>query len=265
MSERGVSIEIEREGPVAFIWLNRPEVHNAFDRDLIDALSTAFRELGADADVRVIVLAGRGRSFSAGADVEWMKQQGLASPEKNNEDAMRLAEMFQAIAVCPKPTVARVHGAAIGGGMGLICACDIAVGSADAIFATSEVRLGLTPATIAPYVVRAMGPRHARRYFQTGERFDPATAQRIGVLHEVVEADALDGRVRKLSEALLAGAPQAQKEAKELVDFVADRSIDTGLMQQTAQKIAARRATDEAAEGLSAFLGKRRAAWVPKS
>lgn len=260
MSER--TIQIEMQDAVAWVWLNRPEVHNAFDALLIEELTKAFAAFGEDASVRAIVLAGRGRSFSAGADVEWMKQQGAASLEDNTADARQLAVLFQTIAVCPKPTIARVHGAALGGGVGLVAACDIAIGSVSAMFATSEVRLGLIPATIAPYVVRAIGERQARRLFQTGERIDASTAARIGLLHEAVAADELDARMQAVSEAILAGAPHAQKAAKELIEAVAQKPITAELIEDTAQRIAHQRAEPEAREGLRAFLEKRPAAWM---
>lgn len=260
----GQAIEVEREGPVARVWIARPEVHNAFGPELIEQLTHAFVELSSAEDVRVIVLSGRGRSFSAGAQVQWMRQQGAASQEENAADARRLAEMFRVIAESPKPTIARVQGAAIGGGMGLVAVCDIAIGASTAVFATSEVRLGLIPATIAPYVVRAIGERQARRYFQTGERMDAATAEKIGLLHEAVAPEELDKRVEAVTDAVLAGAPQAQAAAKELVRDVAGRPMTAELIEDTAQRIAARRALPEAAEGLSAFLEKRPAAWVPQ-
>lgn len=260
MNER--ALEIERVGSVAWVWLSRPEVHNAFDAELIRELTEAFQALEGEAAVRVIVLAGRGRSFSAGAQVEWMKQQGAASVEENAADARRLAALFQTIAESSKPTIARVHGAALGGGVGLVSVCDIAVGTSNAVFATTEVRLGLIPATIGPYVLRAIGERQARRFFQTGERFDAKTAERIGLLHEVVDPEQLDRRLHEITHALLAGAPKAEMEAKELIQAIANRPVTEELIEDTAQRIARRRADPEAAEGLSAFLEKRSATWV---
>ncbi len=262
MSERG--IEVERAGGVAWLWMNRPDRHNAFDAALIAELTEAFTTLGSDAEVRVIVLAARGKNFSAGADVHWMKQQGAASMEENTTDARRLAKLFETIAACPKPTIARVQGAALGGGVGLVSACDIALGTSTAVFATTEVRLGLIPATIGPYVMRAIGERQARRWFQTGERLDAARAERIGLLHEVVSPETMDARLQEVIEALLAGAPRAQAAAKELIAAVAQRAITEELLEDTAQRIAVRRADAEAAEGLRAFLEKRPAAWVPR-
>jgi methylglutaconyl-CoA hydratase len=257
----GRTIEIERSGAVAWIWMNRPEVHNAFDPVMIAELTEAFVLLGASADVRVIVLAGRGKSFSAGADAEWMRQQGAASIEENTADARRLATLFHTLYELPKPTVARVQGAAIGGGLGLVAACDIVIASEDAQCATSEVRLGLIPATIAPYVVRAIGERHARALFQTGERIDAATGHRIGLLHAVAPADQLDEQVQRAIESLLRGAPEAQCAAKQLVDTVTNRPITAELIEETVRQIASRRASSEAREGLDAFLEKRSPAW----
>src|SRR5215472_9567962 len=197
-------LEIEKNGPVARVWMNRPAVHNALNEAMIDELSETFLDLGEDPAVRVIVLSGRGKSFSAGGDIDYMKRQGAAPRETNLATARGLAEMFRIIAVCPKPTIARVNGTAMGGGLGLIAACDIAVASSTAIFAASEVRLGLIPSTIAPYVLRAIGPRQARRLFQTGERIDAAGAHRIGLVHETVEPEQLDARIQSIVNDLLA-------------------------------------------------------------
>jgi methylglutaconyl-CoA hydratase len=258
------SIEIEKQGPVTWIWLSRPEVHNAFDPAMVEQLTSAYLEFGNDVEVRAIVLASRGKSFSAGAQVQWMKEQGAASNEGNASDARRLAKLFKTIAESSKPTVARVQGAALGGGVGLVATCDISIGTSDAFFAVSEVRLGLIPATIGPYVIRAIGERQAGRLFQTGERIDAATAERIGLLHEAVAPERLDERIRFVIDALLAGAPLAQREAKELIRAVSNRPITAELIEDTAQRITARRAHPEAAEGLSAFLEKRPPVWAPR-
>jgi methylglutaconyl-CoA hydratase len=258
-------LEIEQRGAAARIWMNRPTVHNALNEELICALTEGFRSLGEDPAVRVIVLSGHGKSFSAGADVESMKRQGVASPVENLANARELAEMFHTIAACPKPTVARINGAAIGGGLGLVSACDIAIASNVAVFAASEVRLGLIPATIGPYVVQAIGRRWARRLFQTGERIAATQAEKIGLVHEAVEPDALDAKVDAVIANLLAGAPGAQKAAKELIDAVADRPMTPELMEETAVRIAVIRAEAEAREGLVAFLEKRPASWVPQA
>jgi methylglutaconyl-CoA hydratase len=256
------SLKIERRGVAAWIWMNRPELHNAFDETLIADLTQAFSALDRDADVRVIVLAGEGRSFSAGADLNWMKRQGAAPREANLEDARRLASMFRTISTCATPTVARVHGAALGGGMGLAAACDICVASTKAQFATSEVRLGIIPAVIGPYVVRAIGERHAYRYFQTAERIGAERARDIGLAHEVAEAEALDLKVQEIVDALLSGGPAAQAASTELIRAVANRPVDDGVIEDTARRIADLRSTAEAKEGLGAFLEKRPAAWV---
>jgi methylglutaconyl-CoA hydratase len=257
----GRAVEIEYSGAVAWVWMNRPEVHNAFDPIMIAELTDAFSHLGARPDVRVIVLAGRGKSFSAGANAEWMRRQGTALIEENTADARRLAALFHTLFNLPHPTVARVHGAAIGGGLGLVAACDIAIASERAQCATSEVRLGLIPATIAPYVVRAIGERHARALFLTGERIDAATAYHIGLLHAVVAPDQLEARLQDGIESLLRGAPEAQRSAKQLVGAVTNRPINVELIEETVQQIATRRASEEAREGLDAFLEKRPPTW----
>ena len=262
MSER--TLEVEQAGPVARVWMNRPAVHNALNEDMIDELAETFLDLGEDPDVRVIVLSGRGKSFSAGGDIEYMKQQGFAPRETNLVTARGLAEMFRIIAVCPKPTIARVNGAAMGGGLGLIAACDITVALSTAVFAASEVRLGLIPSTIAPYVLRAIGPRQARRLFQTGERIDAAQAHRIGLVHEIAEPEQADARVQAIVDDLLAGGPIAQSAAKNLIEAIADRPITRGLIEETAVRIADVRSGPEAFEGLSAFLEKRPPDWMPE-
>lgn len=265
MSE--TAVEIEQRGAAAWVWLNRPEVHNALNEELIVELTRLFVALGDDATVRAIVLSGRGKSFCAGADAESMRRQGEASPHENLENARALAEMFRAIAFCPKPTIARVNGVAIGGGLGLLCVCDIAVASHHAKFASSEVRLGLIPATVGPYVVRAIGQRWARRLFLTAERIAATEAERIGLVHEAVEPESLDARIEAIVSDVIAGAPGAQRAAKELIDVVAEQPVTPELIEDTAMRIAQIRAADEAREGLNAFQQKRPAAWTrgPKS
>jgi methylglutaconyl-CoA hydratase len=257
------TLNIEHRGATAWVWMNRPELHNAFDETLIAELTAAFAALDADPAVRVIVLAGAGKSFSAGADLNWMKRQGAATGEANLADARKLATLFRTISTCATPTVARVHGAALGGGMGLASACDICVASTKAQFATSEVRLGIIPAAIGPYVVRAIGERQAYRYFQTGERISAERAREIGLAHEVAEPEALDARVEEIVAALLAGGPLAQAAATDLIRAVAHKPVDDEVLEDTARRIAMLRATPEAREGLSAFLEKRPAGWVP--
>lgn len=243
--------------------MNRPEMHNALNETMILELTEAFRMLGEDASVRVIVLGGRGRSFSAGADIESMQRQGALSPMENLAGARALAEMFRTIAFSPKPTVARVHGAAIGGGMGFVAVCDIALAASRAVFAAPETRLGMIPATIGPYVVRAVGTRWARRLFLTGERIGAALAERIGLVHAAHEDEELDAALNAVITNLLSAAPGAQKAAKDLIDAIADQEITPELIEDTAVRIATIRAHEEAREGLSAFLEKRHASWVP--
>lgn len=258
------TLEIVRENALATVWMNRPDVHNAFNAQLIADLTDAFAMLAEDARVRVVILGGRGKSFSAGADIHWMRQAGEASVEENFADARRLALMLRAIAELPKPTIARVHGAALGGGMGLACACDICVAAEPAVFATSEVRFGIIPSAISPYVIRAIGERQALRYFQSGERIGAAKAEQLDLVHEVVPADRLDKKIGEIAEALLMGGPQAQAAAKDLVSAVGKRAVSDELVDETARRIAQLRATPEAKEGLGAFLEKRPAAWIPK-
>ena len=258
------TLEIESNGPVAWVWMNRPAVHNALNESMIDELAETFLALGEDSAVRVVVLAGRGKSFSAGGDIDYMKRQGSAERAENVATARGLAEMFHIVATCPRPTIARVNGASMGGGLGLVAACDIALASASAIFAASEVRLGLIPSTIAPYVVRAIGPRQASRLFVTGERIDAAHAQRIGLVHEIAEPERLDAQLQAIIDNLLRGAPGAQTAAKSMIEAIVDRPITRDLMETTAMAIADRRSHPEAVEGLSAFLEKRPPDWVPE-
>jgi methylglutaconyl-CoA hydratase len=254
---------VHREG-VELVGLARPQVHNAFDESLIAELAAAFREAGANPAVRVVLLHATGPSFCAGADLDWMKRMAGYGHAENLADANALAEMLATIAACPKPTVACVQGAAYGGGVGLIACCDIAIGSSDAMFALSEAKLGLIPATIGPYVAAAIGARHAQRYFITGERFTAAEAYRIGLLHDIVPPAELDARVNELLGALLLAGPEAQREAKLLIRAIANRPIDAPLIADTAERIARVRASDEAREGVAAFLDKRSPAWVPR-
>lgn len=255
------SIEIEISAQVGRIWMNRPEVHNAFDEVMIAELTDAYARLEADPAVRVIVLGGRGRSFSAGANLNWMERAAAFSAEENLRDARAMAAMLRRIDRCPKPTVARVHGAALGGGTGLASVSDIAIASTAAIFAMSEVLLGLIPATISPYVVAAIGPRAARRYFLTGERFNAAEAHHMGLVHEVCEQEQLDARIDETVAALLAAGPAAQTAAKELLRRVAHQVPDDALIDDTAQNIAGLRGTAEAKEGIGSFLQKRPPGW----
>ena len=256
------TIEIERVGGAAHVWMNRPAVHNAFNAQLIEELDAAWRQLGNDEAVRVVVLGGRGKSFSAGADLNWMKEAARYSETENLADARRMADMLLKLAQLPKPTIARVHGAALGGGTGLAAACDICVASERAVFATSEVLFGIIPSAISPYVIRAIGARQANRYFQTAERIAPQRAVVLGLVHELVaDEDKLDTQIQSISDALIKGGPNAQAAAKSLIAAVAAAPIDEALAQETAGLIARLRATDEAREGLNAFLDKRQSSW----
>lgn len=258
------ALAIEHQGPVGLVTLNRPERHNAFDDALIGELIEALRSMEADDGVRVVVLSGAGPSFSAGADLNWMRRMAGFSKEENQRDAMQLGALMRTLAHLRKPTLARVHGAAYGGGVGLVACCDIAVASHAATFALSEVKLGLVPAVISPYVVAAIGERAARRYFLTGERFDAAEAWRLGLVHELAPtAEEVDAKLNDLVEALLACGPVAQREAKELVRAVSGRPVTSELIQDTAERIARLRSSPEGREGVAAFLDKRRASWVP--
>jgi methylglutaconyl-CoA hydratase len=247
---------------IATVTLNRPEIHNAFDETLIASLTAAFVSLDGNADVRVVVLAGAGKSFCAGADLNWMKRMAAFDHAENLADAQALAAMLRAVHSLAKPTIARVHGHAFGGGVGLVAACDIALAVPEATFALSEAKLGLIPATIGPYVIEAIGARQARRYFLTAERFDAAEARRIGLVHEVVAADALDARIDALVATLRAAGPGAQLECKALIRGVAHRPIDDDVIDGTARHIAAVRASPEGREGVAAFLAKRKPAWL---
>lgn len=256
------TLEVLRDGPIATVWLNRPEVHNAFNVTLIADLKAACRLLEAEDAVRVVVLAGRGKSFCAGADLSWMKAAGEASIEENTTDARRLASMLQTLAELRKPTIARVHGSALGGGLGLAAACDLCVAATHAVFAASEVRLGIIAATISPYVVRAIGERQAYRYLLTAERISAAQAHAIGLAHEVVAPEQLDAKIAELIYALLQGGPKALAASKALIRAVANHPVDEKLVHETARQIAELRATPEGQEGLAAFLEKRPPAWL---
>jgi len=257
-----ITLEIELKGPVATLWMNRPDLHNAFDETLIAELTAACIALDADPDVRAVVLAGRGKSFSAGADLNWMKRAANNGLEDNLNDARALARMLRTLAEMKKPTIARVQGAALGGGMGLAAACDIAVASTKAVFATSEVKFGIIPSAISPYVLRAIGARQATRYFQSAERIDAVRAREIGLVHETVEAEQLDAKVEAIIGALLQGGPLAQAAAKDLIRAVSHQPINDTLVEETAHRIAHLRATPEAREGIAAFLDKRSPAWI---
>ena len=247
---------------VATVTLNRPDLRNAFNEGAIAELARVFDELGRNDAVRAIVLAANGPSFCAGADLNWMKKMAGYSHDENEADAMRLAEMLRTIYLCPKPVVARVQGDCYAGGMGLVAACDIVVASEAAGFCLSEVKLGLIPATISPYVIKAMGEQAARRYFLTAERFDAAEAQRIGVAHAVVAPEALDATVAGIVKALVNNSPHAVRQAKTLVREIVGQPVDEALLLDTAGRIAAIRASTEGREGVASFLEKRKPTWI---
>jgi methylglutaconyl-CoA hydratase len=252
--------DIDARGVVT-VTLNRPELHNAFDDALIAEMTHVLATLGADPAVRAVVLRGHGRSFSAGADLDWMRRMAGYTREQNRKDAEGLARLMHTLDRLPKPVIAAVQGAAYGGGVGLVAACDIAIASDRASFCLSEVKLGLIPSAISPYVVAAIGARQARRYFLTAEVISAARAREIGLVHEVVTPDALDAAVETTLQALFQGAPIAQAEAKDLVFLVADQAVDEALIAETGKRIAERRVSAEGREGVGAFLGKRPPAW----
>ena len=249
---------------VGRLTLNRPEVHNAFDDALIAQLTAALLSLEADRRVRAVVLAASGKSFSAGADLAWMQRMAGYSEAENLADARALAGLMSTLDRLAKPTVALVQGAAFGGGVGLVACCDIAIASEAASFSLSEVKLGLIPAVISPYVVAAMGPGAARRFILTAERFSAAQALALGLVHEVVPADRLEETGQKVLDHLTQGGPRAQADAKDLVLSLAGRPIDRALVEETAERIARIRVGEEAREGLAAFLEKRKAEWQPE-
>jgi methylglutaconyl-CoA hydratase len=259
-------LEFAKKDGIARVTLNRPELRNAFDDALISSLTRTFTEIGQDPSVRVMILAGNGPAFCAGADLNWMKRMAGYSYEQNLADAKGLAQMLATLDRLPQPTIARVHGPVFAGGTGLVAACDIAVGTPEAKMCLSEAKLGLSPATISPYVMRAMGERNARRYFLTAEVFDAQEAFRLGMLSLLVPANALDPTVDDLLQHLLAGGPEAHAKIKALIRAVAGRRPDDALVAETAQRIAEIRGSPEGKEGIAAFLEKRKAAWCsPKS
>lgn len=250
-----------RDGPVARLRLNRPELHNAFDAVLIAALTGALEAIANDDSVRVVVLEGEGASFSAGADLNWMRGMAAASEAENRDDALALARLMRALDELPRPTIARVHGAAFGGGVGLVACCDIAIASTEAKFGLTESRLGLLPAVISPYVIEAIGPRQARRWFATAEMFDATTALQVGLLHQVVPGADLDAAVERQVDLLLKAGPVAAASAKALVRRVAGQHDRDRLDADNAALIARLRVSDEGQEGLGAFLDKRKPRW----
>lgn len=257
-----ITLDIQRKGAVARVFLNRPDVRNAFNDGVIAELTAAFRELGQDASLRAIVLGGHGKAFCAGADLSWMKAMAGYSWEQNRDDAQALADMLWAIYSCPLPVVGRIHGDCYAGGVGLASVCDVLVAAEGVHFCLSEAKLGLLPATIGPYVIKAMGEQAARRWFVTAERFSATRAAAFGFVHEVVGADQLDARVDEIVAALVANGPQAVKACKRLVQDLVSRPIDDALRADTARRIADIRASDEGREGVRSFLEKRSPAWL---
>ncbi|MDO9449946.1 MAG: enoyl-CoA hydratase/isomerase family protein [Rugosibacter sp.] len=257
------AILTEVDAGVGIITLNCPERHNAFDDVLISELTQAIDAMTQDAAVRVIVLSGSGKSFCAGADLNWMRRAANYSDAENLRDARALAEMLRCLAQCPKPTIARVQGPAYAGGVGLVACCDIVIAVFDAQFSLPEVRIGIVPATISPYVISAIGERHARRYMLTAERFSAAVAYRMGLVHELVaDVTALDKAVGEVVEDLLKNAPGALAECKSLITAVAAKPVTSDLIEDTAQRIMKLRASTEGREGIRAFLEKRKPNWA---
>ena len=256
------SLLVQHEGPVARVRLDRPELHNAFDAALVAGLTEALERLAADASIRVVILEGEGASFSAGADLNWMRGMASASEAENRDDALALARLMRTLDALPRPTIARVHGAAFGGGVGLVACCDIAIGVPEAKFGLTESRLGLLPAVISPYVIAAIGPRQARRWFASAEIFDADTACRIGLLHDVVNATALDTAIQRQVDLLLKAGPVAAAGAKALVRRVAAGADGARIDADNADLIAALRVSPEGQEGIAAFLDKRKPGWA---
>ncbi len=258
------TLELEMHREVAVIWMNRPEVRNAFNETMISELSAAFKSLDADSSVKAVVLAGRGPSFCAGADLNWMKKMADYDAEENHQDALGLANMLYTVYSMNKPTIARVHGHAFAGGMGLVSACDMAVAAFEAEFCLSEVKIGLIPATIGPYVVAAMGARACHRYMLTGERFAAAEAYRTGLVHEIAPLEKIDEKIDELLIHLVVGGGAAHAQTKSLIDLIARSPLGQTLMDETAQRIAQVRASEEGKEGIRSFLEKRKPNWVPE-
>jgi methylglutaconyl-CoA hydratase len=253
---------LDTHAAVTTVTLNRPDVRNAFNDEVITELTAVFHELGKRPEVRAVVLAANGPAFCAGADLNWMKRMAGYTREENLEDAAGLARMLEVIHGCPKPTLAKVQGDVYAGGTGLVAACDIAVSVDTAWYCLSETRLGLIPATISPYVIRAMGARAAHRWMLTAERFSAAEAHRIGFVHELVAADQLDAKVTEIATALANAGPEAVKACKRLLHDVAGQEITPGLVRRTVEAIADIRASDEGREGIRSFLDKRKPSWL---
>ena len=261
MENQSIQYQLNADGVVS-ITLNRPDIHNAFDDAIIAALTTAFRKAGDDPAVRAVVLASSGKSFCAGGDLNWMRRMAGYNYDENLRDSNALAEMLRTLNYLPKPTIARVQGAAYGGGVGLVACCDMAVATPEAAFCLSEVKVGLIPATIGPYVVRAIGQRASRRYFTTAELISADTARELGLVSELVSIDELDSTIASLIKGLLRNGPQAIAQAKRLVLDVADGEVNAEMIADTSRRIAQARGSDEGREGLTAFLEKRKPNWI---
>ena len=257
-------LKVEKKDGIARVTLDRPELRNAFDDELISSLTKVLNEIKNDDAVRVMILAGNGPAFCAGADLNWMKRMAKYGYDENLADARALAQMLATLDRMPKPTIARVHGPVFAGGTGLVAACDIAVGTPEAKFCLSEAKLGLSPATISPYVIRAMGEHNARRYFLTAEVFDADEALRIGMLSLLVSPSDIDKAIEDLVNHLLAGGPEAHAKIKDLIRAVAGRAVDDALVADTAKRIAEIRVSPEGKEGIASFLEKRKASWCSK-
>lgn len=261
MAKTSKSIELELRNGIALLWLNRPRALNALDAGMVEEFIAALGTVEAAKDVRALVLAGRGEAFCSGGDVEWMQRMGKASAKANEQSATAIAQAYYALYRCAVPTIARVHGDCFAGGVGLAAACDIAIATMDADFGCAEVKNGLVPAVIGPYVTNAIGRRHAGRYLLTGEQFDAAEAYRIGLVHEICPAAELDGNINILLGHLVTGGPQAHRTTKALLHELEGERLDEGAVARAARRLAAVRATEEAQEGMTAFLEKREPAW----
>ena len=257
------TLDIRRDGPIARVYLNRPDVRNAFNDEVIAELGAAFAELGADTTLRAVVLGGHGKAFCAGADLSWMRAMADYSWEQNRTDAQGLADMLWTVYSCPVPVVGRIQGDCYAGGVGLAAVCDVLVAADVATFCLSEAKLGLLPGTISPYVIRALGEQASRRYFVTAERFNAAQAQALGFVHALCSSDELDAKVDDIVSTIVDNGPMATRACKRLVQDMAGAPITPELRQETARRIADIRASDEGREGVQAFLNKRKPSWLP--
>lgn len=256
------TLQVEVRNHVGLIWFNRPEIHNALNDVVLTELKASLKAMEKDKGVRAVVLAGHGKSFCAGADLNWMKRAANYTKAQNARDALALSDTLWTLSTLKKPTVARVHGNAFAGGMGFVAACDIAIASTEAVFCISEAKLGLTPATISPYVIRAMGERAASRYFLSAERFDAAEAYRIGFVHDICLPAELDGRVNDMLGHLILGGARAIEECKKLIQLSGGTKLTPAVRAETARRIAETRASAEGKEGIASFLEKRKPKWV---